>query len=99
MIGFYTEFGLGKENGRITLTLANLSKGQPPVTRFILNPVVRNLLYSLARAGGLRSYSPRLQPAGFYRPLTLVRAGGLRSYGPTLEGAGFYPGLVFSGSV
>ncbi len=99
MIEFKTEFELRKENGRITLTLASLSKGQPPVTRFILNPVVRNLLYSLARAGGLRSYSPTLEGAGFYRPLTLARAGGLRSDSPTLESAGFYAGSVFSGSV
>lgn len=33
MIGFRTEFGLRKERGRIALTLAKTSKGQPQVTR------------------------------------------------------------------
>lgn len=68
MIGFKTEFGLRKENGRIALTLAKTSRGQPKVTRLILNPVVKDLLDSLARPGGLSSYSPTLEGTGFCRP-------------------------------
>ncbi|AFY80932.1 hypothetical protein Oscil6304_1217 [Oscillatoria acuminata PCC 6304] len=67
MIGFKTVFGLQKENGRIALTLASLSQGQPEVTRFILlNPIVKHRIYPLARAGGLCPYASGLQPAGFY---------------------------------
>ena len=36
----------------------------------IPNPVVKSRFSLLARAGGLRPYSPTLEGAGFYRPLT-----------------------------
>ncbi len=44
--------------------------GEGNLVEVIPNPVGKSRFSLLARAGGLRPYSPTLQGAGFYRPLT-----------------------------
>jgi hypothetical protein len=90
MIGFKTEVGLRKKSGRIALPLASRGKGQPEVTRLILNPVVKDLLYSLACAGGLPSYSPTLEGAA----VSTVKLLGCNPVFPGFRSSQVLPGSV-----